>query len=81
MCVKTNIRVSFTPPKVTDEICVKIVYYHHGNFTICQRVVEIGMNEGINDTSKQLGPNFSEVYSQKIGVPLSRDCYVVRGLW
>ena len=78
MCVKTNIRVSFTPPEVMGEDCVKILYYHHQNFNMCQRVVEIRMNEGINDSSKQLEPDFSEVLCQKIGSPLSRD-YVVYG--
>ena len=58
MCVKTNIRVSFTPPEVLDEDCLKILYYHHQNFTMCQRVVEIRMNEGNTDSSKQLEPDF-----------------------
>ena len=58
MCVKTNIRVSFTPPEVMDEDCLKILYYHHQNFTICQRVVEIRMNDGNEDSSKQLEPDF-----------------------
>ena len=61
MCVKTNIIVSFTPPEVTDEDCLKILYYHHQNVTMCQRVVDIRMNEGIKDSSKQIEPNFSEV--------------------
>ena len=58
MCVKTNIRVSFTPPEVMDEDCLKILYYHHENFTMCQRVVEIRMNEGNMDSSKQMGLDF-----------------------
>ena len=45
MCVKTNIRVSVTPPEVMDGDCIKILYYHHENFTMCQRVVEIRKNE------------------------------------
>jgi hypothetical protein len=55
MCVKTNVSVSFTPPEVIDEDCLKILYYHHQNFTMCQRVVEIRMNERIMDLSKQMG--------------------------
>ena len=58
MCVKTNNRVSFTPPEVLDEDCLKILYYHHQNFTMCQRVVEIRMNDGNEDSSKQLEPDF-----------------------
>ena len=74
ICVKTNIRVNFTPPKVMDEECVKILYSHHRNLTMCQRVVEIRMNEGINDSSKQLEPDFSKVYIQRqIGVQLPED--------
>ena len=45
MCLNTSITVIFTPPEAMDEDCVKIVYYHHENFTICQRVVEMRMNE------------------------------------
>ena len=52
MCVKTNIIVSFTPPEVTDEDCLKILYYHHQNVTMCQRVVDIRMNEGIKELRK-----------------------------
>ena len=58
MCVKTNIRVSFTPPEVLDEDSLKILYYHHQNFSMCQRVVEIRMNEGNMDSSKQMGLDF-----------------------
>ena len=58
MCVKPNIRMSFTPPEVLDEDCLKILYYHHQNFTMCQRVVEIRMNEGNMDSSKQMGLDF-----------------------
>ena len=58
MCLKTNIGVSFTPAEVMDEKCLKIVYYHCPNFTMCERVVEIRMNEGNMDSSKQLGLEF-----------------------
>ena len=60
MCVKTNIRVSFTPPDVTYEDCLKMLYYHHQDFTVCQRVMEIRLNEGNEDSSKQMEPDFSE---------------------
>ena len=78
MCVKTNISVSFTPPEVTDEDCLKILYYHHQNVTMCQRVVDIRMNEGIKELSKQIEPNISEVYTLEIenGLPLL-DYHVV----
>ena len=59
MCVKTNIRVSFTPPEVMDENCIKILYYHHENFTMCQRVVEIRKNEQNMDSSQQMELNLS----------------------
>ena len=75
LCVKTNIRVSFTPPEVMDEDCVKILYYHHQNFTMCQRVVDIRLNEGNDDSSKQLEPDFSEVFA----ATLPRDYYLVYG--
>ena len=58
LCVKTNVSVSFTPPDVMDEDCLKILYYHHQNFAMCQRVVEIRMNDGNEDSSKQLEPDF-----------------------
>ena len=58
LCVKTNIRVSFTPPDVTDEDGIKILYYHHHNFSMCQRVVKIKMNEGNQDLTKQMGLDF-----------------------
>ena len=61
LCVKTNTRVCFTPPEVTDDDCIKILYYHHDNFTMCQRVAEIRMNEGNKDLSKQMEPDISEV--------------------
>ena len=77
LCIKTNIRVSFTPPEVMDEDCLKILYYHHENFTMCQRVVEIRMNEGNEESSKQLEPDLSEVYIQKIGSGPSRHYYVL----
>ena len=66
LCIKTNIRVSFTPPEVMDEDCLKILYYHHENFTMCQRVVEIRMNQGNEDSSKQFEPKLSEVCSTEI---------------
>ena len=61
LCVKTDIRVSFIPSEVMDEECIKILYYHHENFTMCQRVVEIRMNEGIVDSSKQMEFYFVQV--------------------
>ena len=70
LCVKTNLRVSFTPPEVMNEECVKILYYHHENFTMCQRVMEIRMNEGNNDSSKHVEPNFSEVFTEKMYLEL-----------
>ena len=54
LCIKTNIRASFTPPEVMDEDCLKILYYHHENFTMCQRVVEIRKNEQNMDSSQQM---------------------------
>jgi hypothetical protein len=51
--------VIFTPHEATDEDCVKIVYYHHENFTICQRVVEIRMNE--RNASKQIETDIVEL--------------------
>ena len=56
--VKTNICLSFTPPEVIDEDCLKILIYHHQDFTMCQRVVEIRMNDGNQDSSKQMEPDF-----------------------
>ena len=61
LCIKTNITVSFTPPKVINEDCFKILYYHHQNFTMCQRVGEIKMNEKNKDSSKQME---AHVYSR-----------------
>ena len=61
MCVKTNVGVIFHPSKVIDEDYLKILYYHDQNFTMCQRVVEIRMNDGNLNSSKQLEPDFSEV--------------------
>ena len=58
LCVKTNIRVRFTPPKVMKEDCLKILYYHNEDFTMCQRVMEIRMNDGNQDSSKQMEPDF-----------------------
>ena len=82
LCIKTNIRVSFTPPEVMDEDCLKILYYHHENFTMCQRVVEIRMNQGNEDSSKQFELNFSEVCSRNVEMynwQLIRDYCVVYG--
>ena len=58
LCINSNICVNYTPPEVMNEDCVKILYYHHEDFTMCQRVVEIRMNEGNIDSSKQLGLDF-----------------------
>ena len=58
MCVKTNISMSFTSPEVLVEDCLKILYHHHQTFTMCQRLVEIRMNDGNEDSSKQLEPDF-----------------------
>ena len=79
LCVKTNIRGSFTPLEVINEDCLKLLYYHHQNFTMCQRVVEIRRNEGIQDSSKQLEPDLSKVCIQIIGLGLPRDNCVVYG--
>ena len=87
MCVETNIRVSFTPPEVMEEDYVKILYKRldkeqpkrNQRFTVCQRVVEIRMNEGDKDSSQQKGPDFSEVCIQKNGSYVSRDYFVVYG--
>ena len=68
MFVKTS-----TPPEVMDEDCLRILYYHYENFTICQRVVEIRLNEGNEDSSKKLESDFSQVHTQNIGSELSRD--------
>ena len=77
MCVKTNIRVSFTPPEVMYEDCLKILYYHHQDFTVCQRVIEIRMSEGNEDSSKQMEPDFSEV--EKVPWNFFKNYYVVYG--
>ena len=82
MCVKTNFSVTFIPPEVIDEDCVKILYYpyyHNSNFTICQRVVEIGMKGENKDLSKQIAPDFSKVCIQHRGIDncVSRDDHVV----
>ena len=79
MCVKTNVRVVFTPPQVMNGDCVKILYYHHENFTMCQRVVELRLNERNKDSSKQFEPDFSEVSIQKIGSKLTSDYDVIYG--
>ena len=81
MCVKTNFSVTFIPPEVMDEDCVKILYYpyyHNSNFTICQRVVEIGMKGENKDLSKQIAPDFSKVCIEQRGIDcVSRDDHVV----
>ena len=46
---------------------------------MCQRVVEISMNEGNEDSSKQLEPDLSKVHIQKMDLKLFRDYYVVNG--
>ena len=79
LCVKTNISVSFTPPEAMDEDSVKMLYYHHQNFTMCQRVREIRMNEANNDSSKQMEPDFSEVLTKGMYSQLARDYYLVYG--
>ena len=78
LCVKTNIRVSFTPPEVMDEDCLKILYYHHENFTMCQRVVDIRMNKENKDSSQpdSFEPDLSKVERHW---QLSRDYFVVYG--
>ena len=79
LCVKTNFSVSFTPPEVMDEESFKILYYDHQNFTMCQRVVEIRMNERNEDSNKQLEPDFSEVFNEEMYWQLPTDSYVVYG--
>ena len=82
MCVKTNIRVNFIPSEVMDEDCIKLLYYHHQDFTMCQKVVEIRMNEGNEDSSKQLEQDLSEVFTEEMFwqlAQLSTDYYVVYG--
>ena len=80
LCVNTNISVSFTPPEVMDEDCVKILYYLHQNFTMCQRVLEIRMNEGNNDSSRQMKPDFSELCFELMHWHfMDRDYYVIYG--
>ena len=77
---QTNISVNFTPPKVTDEDCFKILYYQHKNFIMCQRgLVEIRKNMEDNDLSKQREPDLSEVCIQKMEWKLFRNYYVVYG--
>ena len=82
ICVKINIRVDFNSP-VMNEDCLKMLYYHHDNlgenFTMCQRVVEIRMNEENKDPGKQVEPDFSELCIQKGEGQLSRDYYIVYG--
>ena len=75
ICVRTNTRVSFTPPEVMDEDCLKILYYCHKNFTLCQRVVKIRMKEEKNYSKKQMEPDFSKVYFTHVGI----DNYVIYG--
>ena len=73
LCVKSNVSVNFTPPEVMDEDCVKILYYHQQNFTMCQRVVEIRTNVGNNDSSKQMEPDFSEVFTEEMYLQLLKS--------
>ena len=75
MCVKTNIRVNFTPPEVMEKESVKIIYCHHHakKFMICQRVVEIRMNEGNKVSSKQMVPDILGIVNY-----VSRDLTVYR---
>ena len=58
LCVKTNVCVNFSPPEMMNEDCLKILYYHNEDFTMCQRVMEIRMNDGNQDSSKQMEPDF-----------------------
>ena len=78
LCIKTNIRAIFTPPEVIDEDCLKILYYHHENFTMCQRVVDIRMNKENKDSSQpdSFEPDLSKVERHW---QLSRDYFVVYG--
>ena len=77
MSVQTNISVSFTPPEVMNEDCVKLLYYQHQNFAMCQRVVDIRMNEGNQNSNKQMDPNFSESFIQKLHWELFRNFFLV----
>ena len=67
LCVKTNISMSFTPPVVMDEDCARILYHPHENFTMCQRVQEIRMNEENKDSRKQMEPDFSRLCIELMG--------------
>ena len=79
MCVKTNTSVRFTPPEVMDEDCIKMIYYDNQNFTMCQRVLEIKMNEENNDLSKQMEPDFTNLCDLLNGNYIFKDYYVVYG--
>ena len=79
LCIKTKISVSFTPPKVMNVDCIKMIYYEDGHFTLCQRVVEIRMNERHTDSRKQMEPDLSDVCIQKMNWQLFLDYYVVYG--
>ena len=79
MCVKTNTGVRFTPPEVMDEGCIKMLYYDNQNFTMCQRVLEIKMNEGSKDLSKQKEPDFSDLCNLLNSNEVFKDYYVVYG--
>ena len=78
LSVKSNISVSFTPPEVMHEDCVKMLYYQCEEFTVCQRVAKIEMNNGNNDFSKQMGPEFTQLF-KKMHSQLFKDYHVVYG--
>ena len=79
MCVKTNTVVRFTPPEAMDEDFVKMIYYDNEIFTMCQRVLEIRMNEENQDLSKQMAPDFSNLCNLLNGNYIFKDYYVVYG--
>ena len=73
MCAKTDTRVSFTPPEVMEDDHFFVYEQRKPNqhfsgpdvtTTLCQRVVEIRMNE---DQSKQMRPNFSGLCIERMG--------------
>ena len=78
LCIETDISLSFTPPEVIDEDCIKILYYHQQDFTICQRVVEMRRNEENKDSNKQMEPDFA-LWIEKMNWKLFRDYIVVHG--
>ena len=77
MCVKTNTVVRFTPPKVMDEDFINMIYYDNEIFTLCQRVLEIKMNEESKDLSKQMEPDFSDLGNLLNGNYVFKDYYFV----